>query len=165
MNELICRHPLVFTLQDAIAGCGFLAGITVYGSALMQYEDGKWWMYGVRPGGIAESGDTPEEAFLHFRNRYKEVLFDIAEEANDFASFKAEVQGFFDAVDEEEQRRWNRALEIVRKNNSSIPKQFSDLPRKNADSYSQSIKVERLEDSKKEFKPTDNVQDTLSKAA
>ena len=48
------NHPIMLTLKDAISGQGFLAGITLSGRALMRHEDGKWWMYGVRPGGIAE---------------------------------------------------------------------------------------------------------------
>lgn len=165
MNEMINRHPLLFTLQDAVAGCGFLAGITVNGKALMQNEDGKWWMYGVCPGAIAESGTTPDEAFLRFRKRYKEVLFDIAEDCEDFSGFKKQVEDFFNAIDDEEQGLWNRALEIVRANNSSIPKQFKELPRKDANTHILGIEVERLESNHRQFKPADNVQDTLSKAA
>lgn len=166
MTEMIHRHPLLFTLQDAVAGCGFLAGITVYGKALMQLEnDDKWWMYGVCPGAIAESGKTPEEAFLHFRNRYKEVLFDIAGECKSFIDFKAQVESFFNAVDQEEERRWNEGLEIVRNNGSAIPKDFKNLPRKKAGTHHSGIKVERLERTQKQFKPTDNIQDTLIKAA
>ncbi len=165
MTETINGHPLLFTLQDAVSGRGFLAGITVHGSALMQLEDDKWWMYGVSPGAIAESGATPEEAFLHFRNRYKEVLFDIAGECSDFATFEAEVRGFFDAVDEEEKRHWDKALELVRANPLATPPQFKTFPRKTADDHPATIKVERLESKHRKFKPTDNVQDTLSKAA
>src|ERR1039457_2003600 len=87
MNELK-HHPLLITLRDAISGDGFLAGITLSGRALMRKEDdGKWWMYGVRPAGLAESGNTPEETFLRFRGRYKEILFDLAEENHNFNGF------------------------------------------------------------------------------
>ena len=142
MTELIHRHPLLFTLRDTIAGCGFLAGITVHGKALMQCEDDKWWMYGVCPGAIAESGiQRQKEAFLHFRNRYREVLFDIAEECQDFSGFKAEVETFFQAIDEEEEQRWQRALKIVRANKTSIPKQFKELPRKDASTHRTGIKI------------------------
>ena len=95
-------HPLLITLRDAISGDGFLVGITLSGRALMQKEDGKWWMYGVRPAAIAESGTTPQEAFQNFRTRYKEVLFDIAEEQRTFATFKKEVERFFYEPDHED---------------------------------------------------------------
>ena len=82
------NHPIMVTLRDVISGTDFLAGITLAGRALMRNEDGQWWMYGVRPAGIAESGGTIDEAFLRFRNRYKEVLFDLAEENKTFDSFR-----------------------------------------------------------------------------
>src|SRR3989344_5730364 len=86
-------HPLLFTFGDVIAGNGFLAGVKLSGRAVMiEEEPGKWWMYGVYPGAIAQAGETPKEAYLHFRSTYKEALFDIAQEANDFESFKAEVE-------------------------------------------------------------------------
>src|SRR5437899_788944 len=82
MAELMAElreHPIMITLQDAISGNGFLAGVTLSGRALMRKEDdGKWWMYGVRPAAIAESGNSPEDTFLRFRTRYKETLLDIA---------------------------------------------------------------------------------------
>jgi hypothetical protein len=70
-------HPIMITLQDTISGNGFLAKITLSGRTLMRQEDDKWWMYGVRPAAIAESGCTVAEAFLRFRQAHKEVLFDI----------------------------------------------------------------------------------------
>ena len=52
----------MLTLQDAISGNGFLAGITLSGRALMRKEDdGKWWMYGVRPAGFGRVVETPSK--------------------------------------------------------------------------------------------------------
>src|SRR5271155_3591794 len=97
MTDSIClnEHPIMITLRDVISGDGFLAGITLSGRALMRQEDGTWWMYGVRPSAIAESGETIDEAFSRFRNRYKEVLFDMAQENHDFNQFKTAVEEFF----------------------------------------------------------------------
>ncbi len=50
MAAEINHHPMMFIFRDTISGNGFLAGITLSGRALMMEEDGKWWMYGVRPG-------------------------------------------------------------------------------------------------------------------
>ena len=56
-------YPLMFTVRDAISGNGYLAGVTVYGRAIMrEEEDGKWWMTGVRPSGITAPGDSPGDA-------------------------------------------------------------------------------------------------------
>jgi hypothetical protein len=165
MNELIHLHPLVFTLQDAITGCGFLAGIVVTGKAIMEHEDGKWWMYGVCPGGIAGSGDTPKEAFVDFRNRYKEALFDMAEECGNFLQFRKAVKEFF-AEDEHENARWDHALKVLRQNEHSIAEPFKKLPRKHPGDYELGIRIERLEDMKKsDLKPTNNIQDSFAKAA
>ena len=59
MAESEDRYPLMFTYRDVISGDGFLAGITLSGRALMIKENDEWWMYGVRPGAIAETGKTP----------------------------------------------------------------------------------------------------------
>ncbi len=160
-------HPLVFTLQNAIEGCGFLAGITTHGKAVMeQDEHGEWWMYGVCPGAIAAGGTTTNEAFLNFRNRYKDVLFDIAEECGGFLAFKSAIENFFKAEDCEENARWDQALDIVRKNGSTVPEPFRELPRKKAEDFSAGIHIERLENKKgNQLKPTNNIQDSVSQAA
>ncbi len=162
----IAQHPLIFTLRDAISGDGFLAGITLSGRALMeQGDDGKWWMYGVRPGALAESGDTPQETFLRFRNRYKEILFDIAQEHRTFDDFKREVERFFYEPDEEEERRWEDALRAVRAGNLVPPEPFSALPREEPEKRPSQITVEQLDREGRRFMPSDNVPDTFSKAA
>jgi hypothetical protein len=167
MTEAIHLHPLVFTLQNAIEGCGFLAGITVHGKAVMeQDENNEWWMYGVCPGAIAGGGDTPNEAFLNFVNRYKEVLFDIAAECQTFLAFKAEIESFFKAEDAEEKSRWNHALEVVRRNDSAIPEPFTQFPRQKAEEFQTDIRIERLEKkSSKQYKPTNNIKNTVLQAA
>jgi hypothetical protein len=150
----------MFTFRDAVSGEGFLAGITLSGRSLMVDEDGKWWMYGVRPGALAEVGDTPQETFSAFRNRYKEVLFDIASECKDFEAFKREVERFFYEPDPEEERRWEDAVACIRSGNLVPPPAFSGLPREEPETRPSQIAVERLDGTSRRFKPTDNVPDT-----
>lgn len=165
MSE-ISHHPLLFTLRDAISGDGFLAGITLSGRGLMQKEDdGKWWMYGVRPAAIAESGTTPQETFLRFRNRYKEILFDIAQEQRSFDDFKKEVERFFYEADEQEERRWEDAFQAIRSANLAPPEPFSALPRQKPEENPSGIAVERLSGEGKRFMPSDNIPDIFTKAA
>src|ERR1700756_2007962 len=77
-GEKMPDYPMMFTVRDTVTGSGYLAGVTLSGNALLcREEDGKWWFYGVRPGAISECGTTPEEAFLRFRNTYKNLLFDM----------------------------------------------------------------------------------------
>lgn len=166
------EHPIMITLQDAIAGDGFLARITLYGRALMRMEDdGKWWMYGVSPAGIAASGANIDEAFLRFRNRYKEILFDIAQESRQFQDFKADVDRFFNEADSdnEDERLWQRALTAVRCGPGTPPGPFSDLPRQSPETHTSQIIVERVDGDAKprHFMPSENVADsyTLARAA
>ena len=166
MNDLVHLHPLVFTLQDVVTGCGFLAGIVVTGKAVMEHEDGSWWMYGVCPGGVAGSGATPNEAFADFRNRYKEALFDLAEECTSFLVFRNAVTGFFEAEDLQEKTRWDESLEILRRNEDSVSDLFKKFPRKRPGDYEVGIRIDRLETRPKaELKPANNIQDSLAKAA
>jgi predicted RNase H-like HicB family nuclease len=158
------NHPILITLQDTISGEGFLAKITMSGRTLMRLEDdGKWWMYGVRPAAIAESGCTIEEAFLRFRQAHKEVLFDIAQDSKNFDEFRAEVERFFNEGDIDEQA-WENALKAVRDSNVAPPEPFSKLPRQSPDSRPPRIEVERLDGKIKPFVASDNVSDTISVA-
>ena len=159
------EHPLMITLRDAISGDGFLAGITLSGRALMRKEDdGKWWMYGVRPAGLAESGNTIEEAFLHFRGRYSETLFDLAQENSSFEEFKKEVERFFyePDADGEDERLWENALMAIRTGGTQPPDEFSGLDRKSPESTPSQITIEMLNEAGKRFMPSDNVRDTYS---
>jgi hypothetical protein len=158
------NHPIMVTLRDVISGTDFLAGITLAGRALMRNEDGQWWMYGVRPAGIAESGGTIDEAFLRFRNRYKEVLFDLAEENKTFDSFRAAVEQFFYEADEdsEDEQIWEQSLEAIRAAKCAPPAPFDKLPREAPESKPSQISVEWLNRAGARFKPSDNVTDTYS---
>jgi hypothetical protein len=157
-------HPILITLQDTISGDGFLARITVSGRTLMRQEtDGKWWMYGVRPAAIAESGGTVDEAFLRFRQAHTQVLLDVVQESKDFDDFRAEVERFFNESDGDEQA-WEDALKAVRDGHTAPPEVFSKLPRQSPDSRPPRIEVERLDGKIKPFTVSDNVTVTYSVA-
>jgi len=158
-------HPFLFTFRDLISGDGFLAGITVSGRILMAAEDGKWWVYGVRPAAIAESGESPQEALFRFRTRYKEILFDIAGECRTFEAFKQEAERFFYEPDFEEERKWEDALIKIRQESLSSPPQFSNLPKEKPERHPSQITVERLDGENRRFMPTDNVPDVYSAVA
>lgn len=114
MAEMI-RYPILFGFRDLVAGSGFVATIATEGRALLtdEGEEG-FWMYGVNPGGIAGSGDTPVEAQSDFRQRYKSVLFDIARVSGDFSQFKATVERFFYEVNKPTAKEWDEAVQGVR---------------------------------------------------
>jgi len=158
------EHPIMITLRDVISGDGFLAGVTLSGRALMRQEDGVWWMYGVRPAPIAESGGTIDEAFSRFRNRYKEVLFDFAQEVRDFDHFKACVEQFFYEPDKdsEDEQLWEQALKAIRNANCAPPEPFAKLPREVPESKPSQITIELLNRAGARFKASDNITDTYS---
>ncbi len=159
-------HPIILMLQDPISGNGFMARITMSGRALMRQEDGKWWMYGVRPAGIAASGGNIEEAFLRFRNSYKEILFDIAQESANFEEFEAEVQRFFEEndVDNEDERSWEASLAAIRGGACEPPAPFSNLPRRSPESSPSFMRIERVDEQAKDkrLSPSDNVPDVYA---
>src|ERR1700723_1848931 len=121
-------------------------------------------MYGVRPAPIAESGETIDEAFARFRSRYKEVLFDLAQESRNFDQFKASVERFFYESDEdsEDERSWEEALKAIRDARCARPEPFAKPPREAAESKPSQITVELLNRADARFRPSDNIPDTYS---
>jgi len=158
-------HPIMITLQDTVSGSGFLAQITLSGRTLLrQSDDGKWWMHGVRPAAIAESGGTIDEAFLRFRQAYKQYLFDVAQDSRDFLEFRAEVERFFNETDEDCQV-WENSIRAIRRcKGFTPPEPFSTLPRESPETRPARIEVERLDNQLKRFVPNDNVADKYSVA-
>lgn len=158
-------YPLMFTFRDAVSGNGFLAGVTLSGRALMVKEgDEDWCIYGVRPAAIADTGTTPEEAYLRFRNRYKDVLFDIAEASPDFEAFKREAERFYYEPDVEEEQRWEESVKALRCGKVVAEAPFTELPKESPEHRPSDIAVSRL-DEKKRFQASDNVSDTYVMAA
>ena len=167
--KTVTHYPIMFTFRDAISGKGFLVGVTITGRALMVKEDdNKWWMYGVRPASIAACGDTPGEAFINFRNNFKEVLFDMADEASEFDEFNVEAERFFYEPDLVEEGRWDTAYCLLRDGKvQPEPPFFSALPKQSPDSRPATLSVVRLDDIAKppRYRPTDNVRDQYLVAA
>jgi predicted RNase H-like HicB family nuclease len=160
-------YPVMFTVRDAVVGNGFVAGVTVSGRAVMCEDDGKWWVYGVRPSPVAETGSTPEEAFLRFRNTYKNVLFDLAEDCETYETFRAAVERFYYQPDPEEEERWETAFKAIRMQQTVPEGFFSKLPQQSPETRPTQLTVERIDKESTRYKPTDNVPDfvALPKAA
>jgi len=158
-------YPVMFTVRDVVSGNGYLAGVTISGRAVMcQEDDGKWWVYGVRPGAIADSGTTPQEAFHQFRDRYKTLLFDIADEAADFEAFKNEVERFYTQEDSEEENRWVAAFQEIRNGRVGIEAPFTALPKESPEKRPTGVSVLPLHQMKR-FTAMDNIPDSYEFAA
>lgn len=150
------HYPLLYGLNDLIAGNGFFAGVSVNGRALLVDEGDGYWMYGVSPGGIAAGGATPGEAQAEFRQIYTSVLFDIAAEAESFEEFKGQVEQFFLVADDVTAAEWSAAVAEVRQGRVDA----DWLPKRKAESRI-GVKVELLEHAV----PTANALDETDLAA
>lgn len=158
-------YPVMFTVRDTVSGDGYLAGVTLSGRAVMCSEDdGNWWVYGVRPSAIAEHGSTALEAFRKFRERYKTLLFDFAQDFSDFESFKAEVERFYNQPDPEEEARWVAAFEAIRAGKVAIEPPFTDLPKESPENRPTGVFVQPLHQMKR-FTASDNIQEKTELAA
>jgi hypothetical protein len=160
------NYPVMFTFRDAVSGNGFLSGVTLGGRALIVHEaeDQAWRIYGVRPAPIVESGNTPLEAFANFRNAYKNVLFDFAEDAGTYEDFKARVEQFYAQPDADEENRWTEAFHAIRNGNIPIEAPFAELPKESPENRPSFISVQPLHEMKR-YAATDNVADRLVFAA
>ena len=129
--------PFFFTFSDKVEGNGFVADVKMMGTVLGMKEDDSTWMYGVQPGGIAATGQNEDEAFSTFRRTYTSVLFDMAEEADDFSKFKQRVKIFFNEICEETKQEWDEAVEAVRRGDIEA----EGLEKKNADEHRPYVQV------------------------
>jgi len=157
----LASYALVFSFRDRIAGEGFLAGVSMNGCALVEKENGAWWLYGVAPGGLAERGDELYAAHASFRESYRKVLFDLAAEAKSYEEFKAAVEAFC-RVDTAEEARWHEAAHAIRSGKVTPEAPFSDLPRVEAASCKRGVTVERLDSPQRAFSTKDNELDQLA---
>jgi len=130
--------PILFGYRDLIACRGFFAFVSADGRALLQQErDGTHWLYGVYPGGIAGGGKEIAEAARDLKKRYLSVLFDIAEEALTFEDFKAQVEGFFNDVNDPVARDWEGAHARVKRGQLLL----DDLPKIAAETRPPKVEV------------------------
>ncbi len=146
------RYPLLFTFRDKVSGNGFLANVAVHGRGLAAEEGDGWWMYGVQPGDLAAGGTTFMEAQCEFRKTFTTILFDIAEEAKDFKTFRAEVSRFFKGINHPTEEEWQAAVLEVRAGKITADAISEGLPTKPADSP-RYVEVKLLHF----FKPKDNI--------
>jgi hypothetical protein len=109
------RYPILFSRRDRVRTEHFTAGIFVAGRILVTSEDdGVFWAEAVSPGGVAEKGDSVSSALSALCKSYYEVLLDIAEGEEDFASFKAAAERFFFDTNTTALREWEEAVLQVR---------------------------------------------------
>jgi hypothetical protein len=165
MNTPETVYPVLFTLNEVVSGNGFVAGVHVRGRGSMVFEgaDEGWWLYGVEPGGLAESGDNTQEAYLKFVADFKKVLFDIASEATTFDKFKKEVVRILCQINEPEAARWELAVSAIRAKTASVRDPFmASLPKWKADEGDCKVMVQRLDKAMPRPTPKDNKPNVLA---
>jgi hypothetical protein len=150
------HYPLLFNFRDKVSGDGFLASVSVQGRGLAADEDDGWWMYGVEPGDLAAGGATFAEAQCEFRKTFTSILFDIAEDAKDFKTFRAEVNRFFKGINHPTEEEWNAAVLEVRAGKITSDAISKSLPTRPANSP-RSVEVKLLQS----FTLKDNVLEPL----
>ena len=148
MQETLA-YPLMFTFRDTIYGNGYLAKVTLSGRALTVRDDGEWWMYGVCPSGMAANGETPQSAFSLFRERYEQVLFDFALDADGFSDFRTHVNKFFheNPRDLEDVARWETSFRLIREGQVEPEAPFSTLPHEKPENRPPKVEVARMDQS------------------
>lgn len=124
------EYPLHFKYRDVVSGNGFFAGVEILGRVLMSVDedDDGVWFYGATPGAIAAFGETPDLAHAEFREIYRSILRDLAQESTDIADFSVRVKAFGLSASAETLAGWDTALARVRQNGTEI----EGLPKKEA---------------------------------
>lgn len=135
------RWPLLFTFQQKVYGNGFLASVTMHGKVLAIQEEEGVWMEGVQPGDLAAGGKDLYAAYVKFRKAFNETLEDMAEDGDDFRTFKTAVEELFRREDQEALRQWKEAVEEVRAGTVKL----DNIQKKDADSP-RDVTVELIED-------------------
>ncbi len=163
-------YPLIFKFKDMIAGPGFLAGVQIEGRVLMveEKEDGvsEWWLNGVSPGGIAQEGATPQEAYLNFREFFRGVLEDLAVAAGNFNEFQKSVDSFILTENKAQAAIWTETRNAIRSGSLKPDGPFSNLDKITEDAPARVIHCVRL-DAQKNWSPspTDNPEFEYATAA
>lgn len=143
------RFPLYCDFREVVVGMGFAAGVEVHARVIAEQEKAGWWVYGVTPAAIADSGATLAEAVTNFRWRLKAVLFDFAHDSKDVEAFRALVSRFFKETDGATEREWDEARAAVRAGRVDMPGIHKERANRDA-----GVRVVLLK-----FRPTENVLD------
>lgn len=127
--------PLYFTHRESIEGKGYLAQVNMQGRVLVAREKRSdsdlpaWVFYGVQPSSLSAEAESVPSAFALFRERLKDILFSIADDARDFDEFHAAVSAFFSETDSDADV-WVRRAAEVRAGQTVQEMAVSRLPRR-----------------------------------
>ena len=148
-------YPLLFSFHDFVACRGFMARVAVDGQVVLtEDDDGSCWLYGVRPGGLAATGDDRGQALLEFKRTYQGVLFDIAARVSSLTELRGEIERFVMEENGPTAQEWQVALVNIRAHGAPPDHGMPIVP---AEDRPPRVSVDALD----EPKPEDNVLDEL----
>ncbi len=119
--------PLCFTYAGSVIGNGFLARVDLCGRLLAVPEADGVWLHGVNPAAAAVGAPTLSEANLAFREVLTKVFIDFAKDAETFDAFKARVEAFYHASDEDAVE-WQAAVDQIKAGNMPVPEGIRRCP-------------------------------------
>ncbi|TAK16589.1 MAG: hypothetical protein EPO35_05010 [Acidobacteria bacterium] len=113
-TETLMNLPLFLSYQGAIIGKGFIAQIDARMKVLGRRDSSGTILIGVVPADVVASGADLDEAHSRLRDRIRGRLVEFARQEATFPAFEKAVRQFCESVDLDEERTWNKAVEVVR---------------------------------------------------
>ena len=109
------RYPMFFKQGGLVAGCDFIASVTIHGRCLLEDTDPTFYsFFGVNPGAVAGDGTTVDEALRNFLDNVRLNVFDISDRSKTFEEFEANIRAFFEAANASTEKQWIEAVQEVR---------------------------------------------------
>ena len=110
------HYPLIFGPSGGlVAGKGFIAHVAIRGRCLLEETGENFFsVLGVNPGAAAGDGANTGEAYHDFLERVRLVVFEIADEADNFEDFAAGVRRFVLETNRPNSEDWQAAVAKVR---------------------------------------------------
>jgi hypothetical protein len=110
------RYPILFGPHGGlVAGKGFIAHVSIRGRCIIEETgEGFFSALGVNPGAVAGDGASMGEAYRNLLERVRLVVFEIADEADDFEGFAEQVRRFVLETNRLNAADWMAAVARVR---------------------------------------------------
>ncbi len=150
-------YPLVFSCREVVAGENFTAAIDIAGRALLEFDGDEWTVAGVDPGGLADCGSTPQEAYQYFRLTLKSILVDCADSnPQDFAAFSSAVRSFAATKNVATEALWEAARQEI-KQGAQLNDPFAASLPKRTNAVLASVEIVRLDVPSNDLRAQTNV--------
>ena len=119
--------PLCFTYAGSVIGKGFVARVDLCGRLLAVPEAEGVWLHGVSPAAVAVGAPTLSEANLELRDILTRTFIDFANESENFGAFKARVEAFYHATDDDA-AEWQAAVDSIKAGTTPVPEGVRRCP-------------------------------------